>query len=141
MTKLHDPDAAMVPPQRHAPDWLRDSVIRVENATELDGARYALGRLAGGLTSNPRVRDVLRGESFGHAVHPLLTDYLLGAWISVTMLDLCGGAPLRPAATLLTGVGVLAALPTALSGAAEWAAADPKSQRVQMPTTAMSVSR
>ena len=140
MTNLGADDAEQAAPQRHAPAWLRHAVNRVENANELDRARAAFGHLAAGLTNNPTVRDVLRGGSFGHAVHPLLTDYPLGAWISVTVLDLSGSPRLRPAATLLTGVGVLGAVPTALSGAAEWEAADPKSQRVGLVHAAVNTS-
>src|SRR3954451_18941744 len=95
MTNLGADDAEQAAPQRHAPAWLRHAVNRVENANELDRARAAFGHLAAGLTNNPTVRDVLRGGSFGHAVHPLLTDYPLGAWISVTVLDLSGSPRLR----------------------------------------------
>ena len=137
MTNLR---AATSMPQRHAPAWLRRAVHRLEDATELDGTRAAFGRFSGRLTSNPQVRDLLRGESFGHAVHPLLTDYPLGAWISVTVLDLLGAKRLRPAATVLTGVGVLGAIPTALSGAAEWHAADARAQRVGLVHAAVNTS-
>ena len=34
---------------------------------------------------------VLRGEWLGHAVHPLLTDVVLGTWTSASVLDLVGG--------------------------------------------------
>jgi uncharacterized membrane protein len=130
MADLAASGSAQTAPEHHAPTWLRQAVQRLEGAPELDRPRAVLGGLAGRLTSNPSVRDALRGESFGHAIHPLLTDYPLGAWVSVTVLDLCAAKRLRPAATLLTGFGVSAAIPTALSGMAEWATADPESQRV-----------
>ena len=34
---------------------------------------------------------VLRGDWLGHAVHPLLTDVVLGTWTSASVLDLLGG--------------------------------------------------
>jgi hypothetical protein len=69
---------------------------------------------------SPRVRSLLRGEQFGHAVQPPLTDFPLGAWTATCLLDLFGGRRARAAATGLLTFGVASALPTAMSGLAEW---------------------
>ena len=61
------------------------------------------------------VKDLLSGKPIGHALHPLLTDVVIGAWTSASILDLVGGEQARPAAERLIGVGILAALPTSLS--------------------------
>jgi uncharacterized membrane protein len=100
-----------------------------ENRTLDKGAR-ALRPLADALVANPPVRDLLHGRWLGHALHPLLTDLPLGMWMSTLTLDLTGGEAARPAASRLLGLGVLAAVPTAVTGLAEWAVADEKSQRV-----------
>jgi nitrite reductase/ring-hydroxylating ferredoxin subunit len=42
----------------------------------------------------------------------------VGSWVSAGLLDAV--PPLRPAATLLIGTGVAAAVPTAMAGAADW---------------------
>lgn len=60
-------------------------------------------------------------DVLGHSVHPPLTDVTLGCWLSASVLDLVGGQESRRAATVLTGAGVLAAVPTALAGTADWA--------------------
>ena len=73
---------------------------------------------------------VLRGEWLGHAVHPLLTDVVLGTWTSATLLDLFGGADSSAAAQRLVGTGLLAVGPTAWTGWAEWSAAGPRDKRV-----------
>ena len=73
---------------------------------------------------------MLRGEWLGHAVHPLLTDVVLGTWTSATVLDLFGGSDSSAAAQRLVGTGLLAVGPTAWTGWAEWSAAGPREQRV-----------
>jgi len=62
----------------------------------------------------------LRSDVLGHSLHPLLTDLPLGCWTSASMLDLAGGVESRRAATLLVGAGLVAAMPTAISGAGDW---------------------
>jgi nitrite reductase/ring-hydroxylating ferredoxin subunit/uncharacterized membrane protein len=65
-------------------------------------------------------RDALTGRWLGHAVHPVLTDLPIGFWTSAFTLDLIGGKRSRKASQRLVGIGVLCALPTAASGAADW---------------------
>lgn len=57
----------------------------------------------------------------GHSVHPALTDLTLGCWVSSSILDLTGEAGSRRGATLLVGAGLVAAVPTAIAGAGDWA--------------------
>ena len=64
------------------------------------------------------LRDLLHGTWLGHTVHPVLVQVPVGSWISAGVLDAI--PPLRPAATVLIGTGVSAAVPAALAGAADW---------------------
>ena len=66
------------------------------------------------------LKDLLSGTWLGHPLHPLLTDLPIGFWTSAFTLDLLGGRHSRRAATRLVAWGVLSALPTAASGAADW---------------------
>ena len=67
----------------------------------------------------PRVlKDLLHGTWLGHPLHPVLVHVPVGTWVSAGLLDAI--PPLRPAATVLIGTGVAAAVPAALSGAADW---------------------
>lgn len=59
--------------------------------------------------------------ALGHSIHPPLTDLTLGCWGSASILDVAGGNQSRHAATLLTGVGLAASVPAAISGASDWA--------------------
>ena len=73
---------------------------------------------------------VLRGDWLGHALHPLLTDVVIGTWTSATLLDLLGGKDTSKAAQRLTGLGLVAFGPTAWAGWAEWVEAGPREKRV-----------
>ncbi|MFD1506059.1 DUF2231 domain-containing protein [Georgenia yuyongxinii] len=106
-------------------------VVRgIEQSSKIDDGVRAYQSLARPVVANPTVRDLLHGRPLGHALHPILTDVPIGAWVSATILDVLGGPGARPAASKLLGVGILAAGPTALTGLAEWADADRPSQRV-----------
>jgi nitrite reductase/ring-hydroxylating ferredoxin subunit len=62
------------------------------------------------------VRDVLDGVWFGNPLHPALTDVPLGAWTAAFCLDLVGSE----AADGALAVGILGAVPTALTGLNDW---------------------
>ncbi len=66
------------------------------------------------------LKDALSGTWLGHPLHPLLTDLPIGFWTSAFTLDLVGGRGTRRAATQLVAWGVVCAVPTAVSGAADW---------------------
>jgi nitrite reductase/ring-hydroxylating ferredoxin subunit/uncharacterized membrane protein len=76
------------------------------------------------------VRDALTGRWLGHSVHPVLTDLPIGFWTSAFTLDLIGGKRSRKASQRLVGIGVLCALPTAASGAADWSSTTGPERRV-----------
>jgi len=73
---------------------------------------------------------VLRGEWLGHAVHPILTDAVIGTWTSASLLDLLGGRDSSAAAQRLLGLGLLAAAPTFWTGWAEWTTVGQREKRV-----------
>ncbi len=73
------------------------------------------------------LKDWLNGVWLGHPLHPALTDVPIGAWWIGLFLDLLGQREGADAALL---GGTLAALPTALSGAADWTDTYGKTRRV-----------
>lgn len=117
-------------PLRRSPMWLSRAAHSIERSQSLDAPVNVMSRLADRMFRSPRVYAALRGEQLGHALHPLLTDFPLGSWMSASLLDLFGGQRSRPAATGLVGFGVAMALPTALAGLAEWRSAGQVSRRV-----------
>jgi uncharacterized membrane protein len=102
----------------------------IEADGSLDTLADRLTPLVQPLVSSPRLRDLLRGRWLGHALHPLLTDFPLGAWTCTSLLDLFGGRRSRPAAEGLLAFGLATAVPTVLAGAAEWTATDGRERRV-----------
>lgn len=103
---------------------------RLEQAAALDGAVEALRPGVRSAFGSGTRGAVLRGDWLGHALHPLLTDVVLGTWLSATLLDLVGGEESATASRRLIGTGLLLAGPTAWSGWAEWSEAGPREQRV-----------
>jgi nitrite reductase/ring-hydroxylating ferredoxin subunit/uncharacterized membrane protein len=97
------------------------AVDALESVEALDEAAL---KLAGAVSKAVPVgvaRDALSGTWLGHALHPPLTDVVIGSFISVTLLDLLGGDDDGRASERLIGVGLLAAAPTVASGASDWA--------------------
>ena len=72
------------------------------------------------------VRNVLDGVWFGNPLHPALTDVPIGAWSAAFVLDLAGS----PAADQALGVGILGAVPTALTGLNDWSHLKDDSKRI-----------
>jgi nitrite reductase/ring-hydroxylating ferredoxin subunit len=69
--------------------------------------------------------DLLHGTWLGHPLHPLLTDMVIGSWTLGTMFDVLGllGSEdnfAQQAADTLVGLGLVAAVPTALSGLTDY---------------------
>jgi len=103
---------------------------RLEATDALDPLVRAVRPLAEALVADPARRDLLRGAALGHALHPPLTDLPIGFWTSALTLDLLGGRSARPAARRLVALGVLTAVPTAVTGWAEWSGLPEREQRV-----------
>ncbi len=102
----------------------------LEDSDALDGAVRAVQPTVEMAFATGVRGEVLRGEWLGHAVHPTLTDLVLGTWTSATILDLVGGEESRSAAQRLIGVSLLVVGPTAWTGWAEWAASGDRDKRV-----------
>lgn len=104
----------------------------VEQAAALDAPGKAVGKAVRNLLSPGAVKDALSGTWLGHAVHPPLTDVVIGSFLGATFLDLLAPRSDK-AANRLVGIGIAAAVPTAVTGATDWAdteVADPRIRRV-----------
>ncbi len=102
-------------------------ISRLEQATVLDPVVSAGQRVAR-LIRPGRVRDALHGVWLGHPLHPALAQAATGAWLSAGVLDLAGDH--EGAARLLAGVGLAAAAPATLAGAADWSEQHDQQMRV-----------
>lgn len=109
----------------------------------IDAPAKAVGKALRGAIPRGPVKDVLSGVPFGHALHPILTDVVIGTWTSANLLDVLGGDGADEAAQRLIAIGIAASLPTAVSGGNDWAdteAADPEVRRIGAVHAALNVA-
>jgi hypothetical protein len=106
-----------------------DLVHRIESAEVLDGPAGMLERLSRPL-EEPEVNRALSGAWMGHALHPLMTDFPIGAWTSATLLDVFGGRRSRAEAQGLVAFGLACTAPTIASGLVEWRRTEAPDARV-----------
>lgn len=116
-------------PSEHSP--LQPLVGRLERLAALDAPAKAVGKQVRALLKPGAVKDAVSGTWLGHALHPLLTDVVIGSFVSATLLDLLGGDDDGRAAQRLIGVGIAAYGPTALSGISDWADTEVADDRVR----------
>ncbi len=96
----------------------------------LDSAVSAAEPLARRLVADKQIRRFFHGDATGIPLHIIFTDLPLGAWWMAQYLDLFPDSGSKRAASRLVALGVVSALPTAVSGWAEWALADKATRRV-----------
>lgn len=112
-------------------------VEQLEAQEAIDTVADPVQQAVSGLLPPGPTKDALSGTWLGHPLHPLLIAGPIGLWTSATLLDLLGGKKSRKAATRLVGLGVLAALPTAASGASDWADTTGPAKRVGLVHAAL----
>jgi nitrite reductase/ring-hydroxylating ferredoxin subunit/uncharacterized membrane protein len=112
-------------PTTIAPDTMID---RIENASPLDPVVKTIRKIVNAALGPQPVRDALHGLWLGHPLHPMLTDVPIGAWTAAGVLDLLPGT--GHASTTLIATGCAAAVPTAVTGWADWSQLHPPQQRV-----------
>jgi nitrite reductase/ring-hydroxylating ferredoxin subunit/uncharacterized membrane protein len=119
-------------PTRRRPTPFDPLVRKVESAEFLDAPGKAVAKQVRSLlSSSSAVKEGVSGTWLGHALHPLLTDLVIGSFVSATLLDLLGGDDDGRASERLIGVGIAAYGPTALTGANDWADTEPVSDEVR----------
>ena len=108
----------------------RALIDRIENLGVLDRVSKIPAQLIQRATRPTAVENALSGGWLGHQLHPLLTDLPIGAWAMASVLDWTAGSRSSAAACRLVGVGVLAAVPSAATGASDWSNSFGPGQRV-----------
>jgi nitrite reductase/ring-hydroxylating ferredoxin subunit/uncharacterized membrane protein len=110
---MAEPEATKLLPLAHA----------IEGVSALDPPAKAVAKAVRGALDPGPVKDAVSGTWLGHALHPLLTDTVIGTWLSALLLDVTGGD--AGASDRLIAAGVVCAVPTAVTGATDWADAEP----------------
>jgi nitrite reductase/ring-hydroxylating ferredoxin subunit len=101
---------------------------RIADVTTLDKAIEPARKAVLAALKPPLLKDFLHGTWLGHPLHPVLVQVPVGSWTSAGLLDAI--PPLRPAATVLIGAGVAAAVPASMAGAADWSEQEVGVQRL-----------
>jgi len=109
---------------------VRGLISKLGEAQALDKLGTPASTFVQRITGPTPVKNALSGVWLGHQLHPMLTDVPIGAWSMASLLDLTMGRAGSAAARRLVGVGILAAVPTAASGASDWSSTYGADQRV-----------
>jgi nitrite reductase/ring-hydroxylating ferredoxin subunit len=100
----------------------------LEHARALDRPTQMIAGMVRRSLRPGRTKNALHGVPFGHPAHPPLTDFPMGCWMSAAVLDMVPGT--GRAAQALVAAGLAGAVPTALTGLADWSALHREQQRV-----------
>jgi len=103
------------------------AISLLEQESRLDRVVSA-GQWAARLIRPGKLRDVLHGVWLGHPLHPMLVQVPVGAWLSASVLDFARGD--ERAARLLVATGLIAAVPAAVAGTADWSEQHEQQMRV-----------
>jgi hypothetical protein len=103
--------------------------LAVERAQWLDHLVKMVEPVANAVVGSTGRRDLLQGRWLSHSAHPFFVTVPLGVWTGVSALDVFGGSWTRDACRTLTGLGVLVAVPSALTGLAEWSDTNTRDRR------------
>jgi len=100
---------------------LQPLIDKVESFEAIDEPAKALSWKVSKILGPRALKDALSGTAIGHALHPMLTDVVIGAFLSSTALDVIGGDDSQVASERLIALGIAAYPPTALTGLSDWA--------------------
>ena len=105
-------------------------VDQIGQTKDLDTFSKPLSDVVSKATAPDAVKNALSGTWLGHQLHPMLTDLPIGAWTMASALDMTSGGTMPKASERLVGLGILTAVPAALSGASDWSESYGKEQRL-----------
>lgn len=103
-------------------DWIAEIPARPPEAF--------MSTVAERLARWPSIFGPLRGRWLGHAAHPMLTDFVEGPWMAASFLDLFGPGDTVDASRRLVAFGLIASVPTWLSGLVDWHESQGRSRRI-----------
>jgi nitrite reductase/ring-hydroxylating ferredoxin subunit/uncharacterized membrane protein len=112
----------------------------VERTERLDPPAAALRDVINRVIEPGVMKDALSGTWLGHPLHPMLTDLPIGFWTNAFFFDLWPTKSARRAADVMVALGVMAAIPAALSGASDFADTDEEERRVGVVHAAANVT-
>ncbi|HTX32920.1 MAG TPA: Rieske 2Fe-2S domain-containing protein [Solirubrobacteraceae bacterium] len=110
---------------------LEPLVNQIESAEALDEIGQTVGKTVRDAFGRGTLKEALSGTWLGHAVHPVLTDVVIGSFTSASLLDLVAPDSDGIAAERLIALGLLTYLPTSATGFNDWADTEPVDEGVR----------
>lgn len=114
-------------------DRVNEAVAGLSREPVVEKLARVLDPIGDELEDHRQLYDVLTGDSLtGHPIHPALVHFPIGITVGNAALEVVGGGRFRAASTILSGITVAVALPTAVTGLAEWTRGrlEPRQRRV-----------
>lgn len=105
-----------------------DLMYRLEHVSALDAFVVPVQKFFRKYVQPQPLRDLLHGVPVGHPVHPPMVQVPIGLWLSAVALDYIPGAD--DGADALIGMGILAAVPAAVSGVTDFSELNTQPARV-----------
>ncbi|MEU6664334.1 Rieske (2Fe-2S) protein [Streptomyces sp. NPDC046821] len=99
---------------------LRKLTDEIEGLRGLDCVARGAAGVVSRVTRPDVIKNALSGTWLGHPLHPMLTDVPIGAWSMASVLDVTAGRAGAASARRLVGVGLIASVPAAWTGASDW---------------------
>lgn len=119
------------PPWTKSARLLDRAIERLAEAGELDPVADRVASSVQSVLGGDVAASTLSGTASGHPLHPPLTDISMGLLHSATFLDVViPGDTADRAATTLLAAGLLAAVPTAMTGLRDWSDTSGETRRV-----------
>lgn len=100
---------------------------------ESKGSELIKNAFAGAGPAGQAAKNALHGVWLGHPLHPAITDVPVGSWTVAAVLDVLdmqGDSKYQAGADAAVMLGLVGAIPAALSGMADWSETQGKPQRV-----------
>lgn len=107
---------------------LNDVLERLERAEQLDRTAELVASLLRRVLPPGPIEDLASGVPTAHPAHPPLTALTVGCFTGASLLDLVDGN--GSGSRRLTGLGLLAAVPTILTGSSDWLSTAQAERRV-----------
>ncbi len=107
-------------PSKRTLSPLEPVIDKIEATEALDAPAKAINVKFDEVMLGTRLKDAISGTQVGHALHPMLTDVVIGSFLSATALDLIGDGGDGTASERLIMLGIAAYPPTALTGTSDW---------------------
>ena len=130
----------------HSPIGLAEWVERQHwldrPAEALQKGVHGAYRAAG--SAGQAAKNFAHGTWLGHPLHPVLTDFAIGAWTAMAVLDgaeaMAGRRRYAPGADLCLAAGLAGAVTAAVSGLTDWSDIDDKARRVGLAHGIMNIA-